>query len=369
MDKQRSDRLWLTLLGTGILGALFALQALSRTREPAILVSIPIATLLFFLYLAAGWTPGVNAFSNWIRKSPGRVYVLPVLLWLISIAYGALVGNLSMEAVTLGLAFLLIPTEMARREATPWRSRDLLLGWVALLIPLMTPLAGKQSFLMEVALRAGALLLPALFVYLARGRWQGIRVLLGIVYVWYSIEFGEYPRLGFPVVSLYHLYAFVIVLYALLVAGHLPAVGFGLSITGKELLVAGREFLFFMPFGLGIGIVTGFLHPHLDLPSLGEMVATAVAIFVFTGLPEELLFRGVIHRFVAEHVGNPTYALALSSLIFGAAHLDNPPMVGVYFVLASIAGWFYGRAYVKTGRITPAALVHTAVDWVWGMVL
>lgn len=369
MENGRSDRLWLALTGAGVLGALFAWQALSLPREPATFVAIPIAAVLFFLYLGAGWAPGVRFLASWLEQSPGRVYILPLILWLVAVAYSKLTGRLSMETMTFGLAFLLIPVEMARREGTGWRSRDVLFGWIALLIPLMTPLAGKQSFLMEVALRAGAFLLPALFVYLARGRRQGIRLLLGVVYVWYSIEFGEYPRLGFPVVSLYHLYAFVIVLYALLVAGHLPQVGFGLSLRGREVLIAAREFLFFMPIALVIGITTGFLHPHRDLPPAGDMVAGAVAIFVFTGIPEELLFRGVIHRFIAEHVGNPTYALALSSLIFGAAHLDNPPMVGIYFVLATIAGWFYGRAYVKTGRIAAAALVHTAVDWVWGLVL
>ncbi len=369
MNDSRSDRLWLPTIATVVLTLLFAWQALSTRESPLVWFALPVAAILFFLYMAAGWTTGVDYFAAWVQESPGRVYVLPLLLWAISLLYGMLAGRLSLEVAAFGLAFLLIPVELARREATPWRPRDLLLGWVALAIPLMTPLAGKQSFVLEVSLRVGAFLLPALFVLLARGRWTGIRLLLGIFYVWYSIEFGEYPRLNFPVVSLYHLYAFVIVLYALLVAGQLPAVGFGLSVNAKELVVAGREFLFFLPIALIIGIATGFLEPHWGLPPVGEMVAKAIAIFVFTGVPEELLFRGIIHRFVADYIPNPLHALGISSLIFGAAHLNNPPMVGIYFILATIAGWFYGRTYVATGRITPAALVHTAVDWVWGMVL
>ncbi len=369
MDTARSDRLLLTLLGTAVLGALFAWQALLEARGASTWAAIAIATLLFFLYLAAGWTPGTRSFFAWLEKGPGRVYVLPLALWLISLGYGKLTGRLDGQALIIGLAFLILPVEMARREGTPWRVQDLALGWAALLIPLLTPLAGKQPFAVEVALRVGAFLLPAVFVYLARGRWQGIRLLLGITYIWYSVEFGEYPRLGFPGLSLYHLYAVVMALYLLLVAGRLPRIGFGLSLRGRELLIAAREFLFFMPFGLAIGILTGFLHPHFDLPSVGEMIASAVAIFVFTGIPEELLFRGVIHTFISDYLPGPRQALLLSSLIFGAAHLDNPPMVGIYFILATIAGWFYGRAYTTTGRITPAALVHTAVDWVWGMVL
>ncbi len=368
MNAHRSDRLWLPLVATAVLTSLFAWQAFSAEMSPLVWLTLPVAALLFFLYMAAGWTQGVVCFAEWLKQSPGRMYVLPAILWGISLLYGKRTDRLTLDAAVFGLAFLLIPVELARRETTPWQSRDLLMGWIALAIPLMAPLRGEQSFWLEVSLRVGAFLLPALFVFLARGQWQGLRLLLGVMYVWYSIEFGEYPRLGFPVVSLYHLYAFVIVLYALLISGRLLSVGFGLSITERELAVAAREFLFFLPFALIIGLATGFLQPHWKLPPLGEMVARAVAIFVFIGLPEELLFRGVIHRFIADYVSHPQ-ALAFSSLVFGAAHLNNPPMVGVYFVLATIAGWFYGRAYIATGRIAPAALVHTAVDWVWGMVL
>jgi membrane protease YdiL (CAAX protease family) len=55
--------------------------------------------------------------------------------------------------------------------------------------------------------------------------------------------------------------------------------------------------------------------------------------------------------------------LILSSVIFGASHLNNPPNVGHYFILATLAGIFYGRTFVRTGKATPAALVHLAVDW------
>ncbi|MBI5564138.1 MAG: CPBP family intramembrane metalloprotease, partial [Chloroflexi bacterium] len=57
----------------------------------------------------------------------------------------------------------------------------------------------------------------------------------------------------------------------------------------------------------------------------------------------------------------------LSSIIFGAAHLENPPNVGYYFIQASIAGVCYGRTYLRTGKIVPAALVHLAVDWIWSV--
>jgi membrane protease YdiL (CAAX protease family) len=41
--------------------------------------------------------------------------------------------------------------------------------------------------------------------------------------------------------------------------------------------------------------------------------------------------------------------------------------VGLYAVLATVAGFFYGRTYLQTGKVTTAAMVHALVDWVWGL--
>ncbi|RPJ80168.1 MAG: CPBP family intramembrane metalloprotease [Acidobacteria bacterium] len=39
----------------------------------------------------------------------------------------------------------------------------------------------------------------------------------------------------------------------------------------------------------------------------------------------------------------------------------------VYVLLASIAGVFYGLAYVKRAQLTTAALVHAMVDLWWSL--
>lgn len=99
-----------------------------------------------------------------------------------------------------------------------------------------------------------------------------------------------------------------------------------------------------------------------------EIAGRGLAIFFLIALPEEILFRGTIHRYLERVLRwAPRFTLILSSIIFGASHLNNPPNVGYYFILASIAGWFYGRTYLRTGKIVPAALVHLMVDWIWGV--
>jgi len=56
----------------------------------------------------------------------------------------------------------------------------------------------------------------------------------------------------------------------------------------------------------------------------------------------------------------------LTGLLFGATHLNN----GLhpdwrYFVLATVAGLFYGAAYIKTQNLFVPAVIHTLVDAVW----
>ena len=55
------------------------------------------------------------------------------------------------------------------------------------------------------------------------------------------------------------------------------------------------------------------------------------------------------------------------SSIIKLSTVVNPPKVGLYAVLATVAGFFYGRTYLQTGKVTTAAMVHALVDWVWGL--
>ncbi len=90
-------------------------------------------------------------------------------------------------------------------------------------------------------------------------------------------------------------------------------------------------------------------------------------ILVFIAVPEELLFRGLIQNVLDQWWGKRWPSLAVAAVVFGAAHLDNGGFPNVrYALLATIAGVFYGRAFRQTGRIAPAALVHTGVAFLWG---
>lgn len=80
----------------------------------------------------------------------------------------------------------------------------------------------------------------------------------------------------------------------------------------------------------------------------------AVINLVNTCVAEELLFRGLLQRQLAIRFGWIT-ALVIASGAFGLAHLAG----GWKFVaVASVAGLVYGLAYLWTGRLVWAVLVH-----------
>src|SRR3989449_11643561 len=78
-----------------------------------------------------------------------------------------------------------------------------------------------------------------------------------------------------------------------------------------------------------------------------------VGIFLFTALPEEFLFRGLIQNWLQRTVRSGAISLAIASLIFGASHLNNGSPIPNYryFLMATIAGMFYGRAWRNTGSL------------------
>ncbi|HIC90375.1 MAG TPA: CPBP family intramembrane metalloprotease [Anaerolineae bacterium] len=360
---------------------------------------------LVLLYFTAVNGRSVAYFVGWVRVYPERAFFLPLGLLFLYLLWA--VGRVSMRPLDLELALflVLIPTALVWREqsaAQGWG--DIVLGWGFLLIPLVIgPFHHGLSSAFNWGLRAGALSLPALFVVLGQPGWfrplrlsmdssthfssaeavgddviltpvqprnavRGVRLLLAVMYVWYSVEFGALPQgtLG-GLVNAFDLIAIVLVLYLLALAGWQPRLGLSPQLARTDAREVGVNFGAILLTVMPLALLLRFVAFSSSLPSWLEMVGRLIVIFAFTGLPEEILFRGVIHNFIADHLGNGHPALFLSSLIFGAAHLDNPPEVWVYCGLAAIAGWFYGRTYLRTGKVITSAVVHTLVDWVWSV--
>ena len=141
---------------------------------------------------------------------------------------------------------------------------------------------------------------------------------------------------------------------------------FALAGAGRELglgLLAG-----FVLFSAATGIVAllgGF--EVLGLRGQGQLWAM-VAMAVTSGTIEEILFRGILLRHLEALIGT-WGALALTSLLFGAAHLANPgATLFAAFAIAMEAGILLGAAYLLTRRLWLAVGIHAAWNFTQGWV-
>jgi membrane protease YdiL (CAAX protease family) len=92
----------------------------------------------------------------------------------------------------------------------------------------------------------------------------------------------------------------------------------------------------------------------------------ALEIFLFTAVPEELLFRGLLQNALGKTLGNETVGWIAASIIFGFSHIANGRFPNwKYVLLATIAGFFYGYAWRRSRSLFPGALVHASVDGLW----
>ena len=90
---------------------------------------------------------------------------------------------------------------------------------------------------------------------------------------------------------------------------------------------------------------------------------------ILAGFTEEILVRGVMLRLIEGWVGT-WWALAITAVFFGAAHLGNPQ--ATVFGAAAIvleAGILLGACYLLTRRLWLAIGVHAAWNFVQGGIL
>lgn len=100
----------------------------------------------------------------------------------------------------------------------------------------------------------------------------------------------------------------------------------------------------------------------VSVRGVGAMNAVLVASLL-AGYIEELIFRGILFRIVEESLGS-WLALAISSGLFGLAHIVNPNATWISTIAIVVeAGILLGAVYMWTGRIWYAAGMHFA----WNM--
>jgi membrane protease YdiL (CAAX protease family) len=160
---------------------------------------------------------------------------------------------------------------------------------------------------------------------------------------------------------------------ALAIAG-MRVHGFSLLPSRKDWAAGAIHFALFLPVGVALGWATGFTGLHIRPGPWWLTAAIALATFFgmlwVVALREEFFFRGLLQEWLAGWLGNDTAGLVLAAILFGAAHLTFARFPNWRFaLLATLAGLFYGRAYL-TGRSVRAAMVaHALVNTAWRVFL
>lgn len=119
--------------------------------------------------------------------------------------------------------------------------------------------------------------------------------------------------------------------------------------------------LIVVPLGFAIGFI-GW-NPHWRGP--WQFCFSAVTLFVFIAVPEELFFRGLLQNLLEGSWGSRFGAQAVASIAFGLTHILHGFPNWPYVLLATIAGWFYGSAWRAGRSLVASAIAHALVDALW----
>lgn len=98
----------------------------------------------------------------------------------------------------------------------------------------------------------------------------------------------------------------------------------------------------------------------------GGLVPALIANALFPAVSEEILFRGVVFRWIERFAG--TWAgLAVSSALFGAAHLANPAATWTSTIFIAVeAGVLLGGVYMLTRNLWLPIGLHAAWNFTQG---
>lgn len=247
-------------------------------------------------------------------------------------------------------------------------------------------LAGGQW---SVLIGAGSLLwLAALVALMLIGHSQALRPrdYLLVLLFWLPLELGLF-NISLPTVNTlinpYALIGLFVLIFHFVVRQNFD-IGYTFRLKGDDYRIIVLNFLLFFMIAVMIGVLTRMLAVSDRLPSFSDLFTRFTFIFFLIALPEELLFRGIIYKMLVKSLTGSRWAvgkaMALSSILFGLAQGNNllPPMGDVflgsgsalppvwgYVLFSTVAGFFYALVFIRTQKITAAAVLHLAVDFVW----
>jgi membrane protease YdiL (CAAX protease family) len=239
---------------------------------------------------------------------------------------------------------------------------------------------GTNTFtLTRVAVAAALVFLPLLLVSSAEHRPPGVwQDYATIVAVWFAVKplpnhwnwsLAHYLW-PFPGGRLAYIFTVLlcvnVALACFLLLRRLNNIGYSIGWGHHWSFFIVASFLVFACIAIPLGQAMHFIEFSPQVWQLKSLPLLSLGILFFTAWPEEFLFRGILQNMLSRTLQSDLAAWWLASLVFGFSHITNGYFPNWrYVALASIAGFFYGWTWRKTGSIFASALVHAAVDITW----
>jgi uncharacterized protein len=306
-----------------------------------------------------------------------------VAIWAVVVLLAAFAGihfgySGSRFAIALGVAAALFAFEFFLAAPKAFGTVQGTLGQRGAAVAALAPLFAVLIYSLGVSgnwkytlIGAAYAVLPALLLASSAGR-PGVTCMdyAAAAIVWLPVEFRWMYRLfPFPP-QLTHTLTILLALStgvaAFVVLRRLEGVGYAIEwVRGSGWIVL-SHFLLFAAIAVPLGISVGFIAYDPSVARLRSLPVAVIGITFFTAWPEEFLFRGILQNLFSGTLKSQWIGLAVASVVFGLSHILHAPFPNwKYVILATIAGVFYGHAWMKTGSLLPGALVHALVDISW----
>ncbi len=193
-----------------------------------------------------------------------------------------------------------------------------------------------------------------------------------ILMLWLPLEFAvgrsSIPR---PLQGFFHTVAYgiaiLLALWIFLIFRELPGMKYNLPVHKEDWTAPLIGYAIVAPILIPIGLWLSFIKPFHVPPGLsfGFVGTRFVLIFLATAFPEEILFRALIQNSIMRSLGFTNKALLLAAVIFGCAYLNNgsgPLPNWRYAIMATIAGFAYGKVFQKSSSVFSSAILHALIN-------